>query len=97
MMYHPEKIASVIDRFQDETERVAKVLDGILAKNGTGWLVGDKCTYADLSFYLWGLAKGMGWPDKWNNDDLPHHTAWLEKMGERAATKKTMAVRAENS
>jgi glutathione S-transferase len=97
MMYHPEKLQSVIERFQNETERVAKVLNGVLAKNGTGWLVGDKCTYADLSFYLWGLAKDMAWPEKWNNADLPHYMEWLEKMGARPATKKTMALRTELS
>ncbi|GAB1191739.1 hypothetical protein APSETT444_000921 [Aspergillus pseudonomiae] len=97
MMYHPEKVASVIERFQNETERVARVLDGILAKNGTGWLVGDKCTYADLSFYLWGLAKDLAWPQKWDNAELPHYTAWMKSMAERPATKKTMALRQEKS
>ncbi|KAH9844885.1 glutathione S-transferase [Teratosphaeria destructans] len=97
MMFHPEKLPSVIERFQNETKRVAEVLNGILEKNGTGWLVGDKCTYADLSFYLWGLAKDMAWPEKWNNADVPHYTAWLERIGQRPATKKTMEVRAQNS
>ena len=96
-MYHPEKVASVIERFQNETERVARVLDDILAKNGTGWLVGDKCTYADLSFYLWGLAKDLAWPQKWDNAELPHYTAWMKSMAERPATKKTMALRQEKS
>ncbi|CAG8173405.1 unnamed protein product [Penicillium nalgiovense] len=97
LMYHPEKVESVIERFQNETERVAKVLDGVLAKNGTGWLIGDKCTYADLSFFLWGQAKGLAWPQKWDDADVPHYTAWLERIAARPATKKTMAVRAENS
>ena len=29
------------------------MLDGALAKSKSGWLVGDKCTYVDLSFYMW--------------------------------------------
>ena len=46
--YHPEKIPSAIERYQKETQRVLTVLDGVLATRE--WLVGGKCTVADLSF-----------------------------------------------
>ena len=49
--YHPEKLPSAIERYQKETARVIGVLDGVLAKRE--WLVGDKCTIADLSFLPW--------------------------------------------
>lgn len=29
------------------------MLDGALAKSKSGWLVGDKCTYVDLLFFLY--------------------------------------------
>lgn len=35
------------------------MLDKALADNGTGWLVGDKCTYADLSFIPWNMMLMM--------------------------------------
>ena len=45
---HPEKIPSAIERYQKEIVRVFGVLDSVLAKQP--WLVGDKCSVADLSF-----------------------------------------------
>ena len=54
--YHPEKIPSAIERYQKETQRVLTVLDGVLAKSPSGWLVGGKCTAADISFIPWNRA-----------------------------------------
>ena len=48
MRYHSEHIPSAIERYQKEVLRVLGVLDGVLSKRE--WLVGDKCTIADLSF-----------------------------------------------
>ena len=42
--FHPEKLPSAIERYQNEVKRVTKVLDEILKRNGGGYLVGDKCT-----------------------------------------------------
>ena len=53
MFYHPEKVPSAIERYRKETQRVVGVLDSALAKSPSGWLVGDKCTIADLSFIQW--------------------------------------------
>ncbi len=50
--FHHEKLPSAVERYQKEIERVTAVLDGQLAK-GDGWLVGGKCTYADLAFIPW--------------------------------------------
>jgi len=49
----------------NEIFRVVGVLEMALEANGTGWLVGDKLTYADLSFITWssvgeGLLKELG-------------------------------------
>ena len=56
MRYHSEKIPSAIERYQRETQRVLTVLDGVLAKSPSGWLVGGKCTAADLAFIPWNRA-----------------------------------------
>ena len=48
---HPEKIPSAVERYRNEALRVFGVLDGVLAKQE--WLVGNKCTIADLSFVQW--------------------------------------------
>ena len=53
---HPEKIPSAIERYKNETLRVFGVLDGVLAKSPSGWLVGGKCTAADISFIPWNRA-----------------------------------------
>lgn len=50
------------------------------------WLVGDKCTFADLSFATWshvakGLVKQLGMSEKMK--DYPRYTAWLEAMEAR--------------
>lgn len=34
-------------------KRVVSVLSDALAKSKSGWLVGDKCTYVDLAFFMW--------------------------------------------
>ena len=46
--YHPEKVPSAVERYQNEIKRVLGVLEGVLAKQE--WLVADKCTVVDLSF-----------------------------------------------
>lgn len=46
--FHPEKLPSAQERYLKEIERVTGVLDGWLQSHE--YLVGDKVTYADLSF-----------------------------------------------
>ena len=58
MKFHPDRVQSVIKRYQDETLRVFGVLDRVLGERasesgGSGWLVGDKCTIADIAFVNW--------------------------------------------
>ncbi|KAJ3557918.1 hypothetical protein NM688_g1212 [Phlebia brevispora] len=47
----PPRIPAAIERYQKEILRVFGVLDGVLAKQE--WLVGGKCTIADISFVMW--------------------------------------------
>ncbi|OJT13995.1 Glutathione S-transferase 2 [Trametes pubescens] len=51
IMSHPENLPSVIERYQKEILRVLGVLENVLSKQE--WLVGGKCTVADLSFIVY--------------------------------------------
>lgn len=88
--FHPERLPSAIQRYQNEVKRVIKVLDTVLKNNGDGYLVGGKCTYADLSFLTWARAvpfvmKGTDYdPAK----ECPSYGAWIAKLLERPAVKK---------
>jgi glutathione S-transferase len=48
---HSVKLPSAIERYNAELKRVLSVLEMLL--EGKEWLVGDKVTYADLSFATW--------------------------------------------
>ena len=72
-------------------ERVIGVLDSALA--GKQWLVGDKCTYADLSFVTWhGLVPFILKEDKIDiTGKYPNYNRWMEAMLARPAVQKTMS------
>lgn len=85
--FHPEKIQSAVDRYVKEILRITGVLELGLQRNGTGWLVGDKCTYADLSIVTWakigeGLLKELG---RYNGfeEKFPRYCAWMSRLIQR--------------
>ena len=52
--YHPEKLPSAIERYQNEVKRVVGVLEIELSKPGNkSWLVGDRITVAVSSKGFW--------------------------------------------
>jgi glutathione S-transferase len=74
----------------NEINRVTGVLDTALKSNGTGWLVGDKMTYADLSFVTWcwiadGLMKQFDKPAL--GSLFPEYGKWMQRMEERDVVK----------
>lgn len=76
----------------NELDRIASVIELGLERNGTGWLVGDKMTYADLAFVTWGdIAKGLLIQfqklEEFENK-YPQYTGWLKKMGEKDSVTK---------
>jgi glutathione S-transferase len=88
--HHPEKVQSAIDRYINEIRRVSGVLDGVL--EGRDYLVGNKCTYADIAFITWqtSINKIIDYdPAK----DFPNVQAWLDRMIARPAIKKVMEER----
>jgi glutathione S-transferase len=95
--YHSEKIPSAIERYQKEVDRVCGVLDAHLAAAGTPYLVGDLCTYADLSFVPWFNMLTMILGEDGNKaleKKLPHYAAWYSKLCERESVKKINVERA---
>ncbi|PSS08900.1 hypothetical protein PHLCEN_2v3390 [Hermanssonia centrifuga] len=97
---HSEKLPSAIERYQKEIIRVLGVLEGVLSK--TEWLVGNKCTVADLSFihlcstnrwneYVDKTVEGF---DNFNFEkDFPAVFAWHKRLTARASFEKVVAVR----
>lgn len=92
LRFHNEKLPSAVERYTKEAERVIDVLDGWLRNRE--WLVGDRCSYADLSFVTWchvaeGIFKQLGRSDV--SEKYPRYASWLEAMGRRASVKETVA------
>lgn len=98
--YHPEKVPSAVERYEEEIHRVTKLLDDHLGKQkeaGTGgadgpWMVGGKFSFADLVFVAWqSIVPGiMAKEGRWKEDDYPFVKEWLAKMTARPGIKKVM-------
>ncbi|KAJ5771137.1 uncharacterized protein N7511_003188 [Penicillium nucicola] len=88
--YHPERLDGAVERFVKEAKRVTGVLDNWLAKEkeshqeslGDGpWLVGNKLSYADISFIPWQHVLGTHLADEgFNEDEYPHVKEWIGRM-----------------
>jgi glutathione S-transferase len=83
--YAPEKIQYGIDRYQNETRRLYRVMDEHLSKSKSGYLVGDKCTIADLA--CWGWVAAGYWAGI-SLDDFPSLNAWVDKIVSRPGSEK---------
>ena len=95
-MFHPEKIPSAIERYENEIKRVLGVIDAHLKKQGTEYLVGSKCTYADVAWVPWDafVEKLMGESFDMKKD-YPLTAAWHERVTSRPAIKKTLEAKAK--
>ncbi|WP_396431009.1 glutathione S-transferase family protein [Limnohabitans sp.] len=77
--YFPEKIQPAIDRYQGESRRLFRVLDGHLKDHE--YLAGDY-SIADIANWAWVRTH------RWSGvevDDLPHLKRWLEAIRIRPA------------
>lgn len=61
------------------------MLDHHLSQSTSGYLVGDRCTIADISHWGWVAAAGWAGVDI---DDFPHLKAWEERMLARPGVEK---------
>ncbi|MCJ1310979.1 hypothetical protein MMC25_004648 [Agyrium rufum] len=90
--FHPEKLPSAQERNGNELKRVVGVLDGYL--KGKDWLVGDKCTYADLAFVMWNacipFVMGAG-PVEFKVEEFPDFTHWQNAMLSRPSVQQVMS------
>ena len=84
--YFPEKLPSVIARYQNETRRLYGVLDAQLAR--TRYLAGDY-SIADIASYGWGRIHPWAGVTL---DGLPHLQRWAEELGARPAVQRGVAV-----
>lgn len=74
--FAPEKSEMAINKFHDETIRIYAVLEEKLKNNGTGYLVGDHLSLADIITYPWitGITR---LPE---TDNYPNILAWTKKL-----------------
>jgi glutathione S-transferase len=79
-MTQEPKIQIAIDRYINEIRRVSGVLDGVLAERK--YLVGNKCTFADLAFITWQRSI-LRIIDYDQAKDFPNLQAWIDRMTER--------------
>ena len=88
--YHSEQLPSVKERYVKEIDRVIGVLDSWLQKHE--FLVGTKCTYADLAFVPYAAVvyktPALTPDGKGFNEKYPAYTAWLEKLMGRPSAQK---------
>jgi|EP01034_Spumella_vulgaris_P032570 glutathione S-transferase/GST-like protein len=80
--YFPEKIQAAIDRYQGESKRLFRVLDGHLAQHE--YLAGDY-SIADIANWAWVRTHSWSGVDV---DGLPHLQRWLALVGERPAVRR---------
>lgn len=83
--YAPEKIEYGMTRYQNETRRLYGVLDKHLSDNKADYLVGNKCTIADIAHWGWVVAAGWAGIEI---DDFQALKAWEERMLQRPGVEK---------
>lgn len=84
--YFPEKLPSVIDRYQHETRRLYEVLDGRLGE--AEYLAGDY-GIADIAAYPW--VSRHDWSGV-SVDGLENLQRWLKAVGERPAVQRGLQI-----
>ncbi|KAH8167903.1 hypothetical protein CIB48_g358 [Xylaria polymorpha] len=107
--FHHEKLPSAVERYFKEVERVRSVVDLHLSRQAGEkqgekvadkdvWLVGDKLTVADLSWFIWEqiidftMARtGASIP----KGKYPHYDAWYKKIEERPSAQHAIQSRNE--
>lgn len=83
--YAPEKIPYGVTRYTNETRRLYGVLNTQLETSASGYLVGDKCTIADIAH--WGWIASAFWAGV-DINEFPALKAWEERMMARPGVEK---------
>ena len=96
--HHPEDVPSAKRCYEEEVMRVTKVLDGWLQDRE--YLVGGKCSFADLAFVTWYWLLGiyvlrtLGAKNQLEQD-CPHWKAWIDRLNARPAVAKAYTSKEE--
>ena len=95
--FHATAVPSARARYRAEIARVTRVLDGVLA-DGRAYLVGGRCSYADLAFVPWywlvGFIDQRGTGLQTELDAAnPHWRAWMDRLSARPAVQRAAAER----
>ena len=100
--FHPEKnLTSAIDRYAGEIRRHLGVIEYHLNKTGNPYLVGDKCTFADLMWVPWNnlaatFVMGPDFAKEWEKD-YPKTWEWHQRLMNRDAVKRAFEIKAAAS
>lgn len=84
--YAPEKIPYAIERYQNETKRLYRVLDHRLADHeylAGDYSIADIANWSWVSLYFWAGV---------DIDDMAHLQRWLKAIGERPAVQRGVRV-----
>jgi glutathione S-transferase len=84
--YFPEKLPAVIQRYQNETKRLYRVLDGRLRDHE--FLAGDY-SIADIAHWPW--VRIHAWAGV-AIEDLPNLQRWLQQLAARPACRRGVAI-----
>lgn len=68
------------------------MVDSHLGKTGTYYLIGDKCTYADLMFVPYARALAIIIAPQIDTTVHKRYTEWLERLYARPAVKKVVEL-----
>ncbi|KAI1477551.1 glutathione S-transferase [Daldinia eschscholtzii] len=83
--YAPEKIEYGINRYKNEVRRLYRTLETQLKSSTSGYIVGDRCTSADIACWGWVVTS------KWAGIDMkefPVLQEWVERMLKRPGVEK---------
>ena len=86
VQYAPEQLAYPIERYSHEVERLRRLLDAHL--DGRAFIAGDY-SVADIACAPWFKMFGLRYPDQ---APYPHLTGWLDRVFERPAVQRGVAV-----
>ncbi|MBN3254387.1 GSH-dependent disulfide bond oxidoreductase [Pectobacterium brasiliense] len=81
--YAPQPVPYAIERYQQETQRLYRVLDKHL--QDSSWLAGEHYSIADIATYPWVVSYARQRVDL---DDYPAVKAWYTRISERPATQR---------
>jgi len=85
----PQKIPYSISRYSNEILRLYSVLEAHLAKAKSTYMVGDKCTIADIALFPWVADADAVSIDI---ERFFRLTEWQDRMMQRPAVKKGMNI-----